>query len=279
MIATHVRLLGLRLLKKPFFGRYQRPWRWPEGAAQASYERAETTSNNGARLSLLVRTRPAARGVVLFAHPMGAAAKGFFIREGHADAFFGAGYSSVFFDFNGFGESASTTFDYPADLLAAARFARERFPGLPLAVIGASFGAMRAIEAGAQSHGLFDVMVAEAAAYSLPAFWRRYPLPHAVLTVLRWVSPESERRLRPEAMIRAFPPGKSVLLIHSHADTLTPPGHGEILAQAAPPHVHVERLVLERAGHTYGLRDEREPYLRTVLDFLERRLPGAPPGA
>lgn len=272
MFATHIQSRALCLLKKPFFGRYQRPWRFPVGVSPDAYARAETMSANGARLSLLVRSQPSARGVILFAHPMGAAAKAFFIRQGHADAFHGAGFHCVFFDFNGFGESSSTNFNYPADLLAAARFARQRFPGVPLAIIGASFGAMRAIEAVAQSEDLFDVIVAEGAAYSLPAFWKRYPLPHAVLTAMRWLSPETERRLRPEAMIREFPPGKSLLLIHSRGDELTPPEHGDILARAAPTHAHVERLVLDTAAHTFALRDERERYLPVVLDFLDRRL-------
>ena len=26
-------------LKKPFFGKYQKPWRWPEGVDQAAWER------------------------------------------------------------------------------------------------------------------------------------------------------------------------------------------------------------------------------------------------
>lgn len=60
----------------------------------------------------------------------------------------------------------------------------------------------------------------------------------------------------------------------SAADELTLLRRGEILAQAAPPH-DVERLFLERAKHTFALRDVHDRYLPAVLDFLERRLLGA----
>lgn len=77
---------------------------------------------------------------------------------------------------------------------------------------------------------------------------------------MRWLSLETELRLRPKAMIREFPPNKSLLLIHSKGDELTPPEHGDILA------------VLDTAAHTLALRDEREGYMPVVLDLLDRRL-------
>jgi hypothetical protein len=79
---------------------------------------------------------------------------------------------------------------------------------------------------------------------------------------MRWLSLETERRLPPKAMIRQFPPNKSLLLIHSKGDELTPPEHGDILA------------VLGTAAHTLALRDERERSLPVVLGFLDRRLFG-----
>jgi uncharacterized protein len=263
---------GYRLLKKPFFGRFNRPWRWPKGVSEEAYQRHEVVGRSGARLRVLIREAAQARGVLVLAHPMGAAAKGFYLRQGHVDAFVAAGFHCVTFDFNGFGESESTDFDYSGDLLAVAHWAGSRFPGLPMAAVGASFGAMRAMEAAADASCRFSVIVAEAVAPSLPEFWKIYPLHYTLLRLLKLASPGGERRLRPSAMIREYPPGRSVLLIHSHADRFTPPSHGDALEHAAPPHVLVERLVLEKSEHTHALRDERERYLGTVLEFLERRL-------
>lgn len=261
------------LLKKPFFGRFQRPWRFPEGARPEDYERFEVRNPHGGRLQGLLRlTSAPVRGVLLLAHPMGFAAKGFFIKYGHVELFTAAGYHCAMFDFNGFGESESTSFEYPSDLLAAAHWTRARFPELPLGVVGASFGAMRAIEAGSAPDCPFSVIVAEAAAASLPEFWRQYPLPYFVLQALKLVQPAGERRLRPEAQIRRFPAGHQVLLIHSREDRFTPPAQGDKLAAAAPAHVGLERLVLERGEHTHVLRDDREAYVGAVLPFLERHL-------
>lgn len=259
------------LLKKPFFGRFQRPWRFPDGHRPEDYERFETRNPHGGRLQGLLRLAEGpARGVLLLAHPMGFAAKGFFVKYGHVELFRGAGYHCVSFDFNGFGESESTSFEYPLDLLAVAHWARARFPALPLAAVGASFGAMRAIEAAADPGCPFDVVVAEAAAASLPEFWRRYPVPYAVLRAMQVVHPRGERRLRPEAQIRQYAPGRRLLLIHSRTDELTPPTQGDKLQAAAPDHVRVERLVVDRAEHTHVYRDAPAEYSRTVLSFLER---------
>lgn len=263
------------LLKKPFFGRFQRPWRFPEGVERADYETFEVRNHHGGRLQGLLRQTNVApaRGIVLLAHPMGLAAKGFFIKYGHVALFNEAGYHCVMFDFNGFGESESTSFEYPQDLLAVAVWARRRFRDLPLAVVGKSFGAMRALEAGSDPDSPFSVIVAEAVAASLPEFWRQYPLPYAVLRTLQIANPGGERKLRPEAQIRLFPPGRQVLLIHSREDRLTPPEQGDKLAAAAPAHIGLERLVVERGEHTHVLRDSREAYVGAVLPFLERHLP------
>lgn len=262
------------LLKKPFFGRFQRAWRFPEGARPEDYERFEVRNPDGGLLHGLLRETAAAvpRGVLILAHPMGFAAKGFFLKYGHLELFREAGYHCVTFDFNGFGESESTSFEFPDDLLAVARWTRQRYPGLPLAVVGASFGAMRAIEAGAAPDCPFQVIVAEAVAPSLAEFWRRYPLPYFVLRTISLLHPRGERRLRPEARILEFPAGHRVLLIHSQTDPLTPPAHGDTLAAMAPKHVHLERLVVEKAEHTHVLRDAREAYVGAVLPFLEQSL-------
>jgi uncharacterized protein len=262
-----------RMMKKPFFGRFEKPWRWPSGAAEGAYERAEVPGQSGTMLKVLVRRAEGVpKGVLVLAHPMGTAAKGFFIKWGHADAFTRAGYHCVLFDFNGFGESESTSFDYPDDLTAVARWTARQFPDLPLAAVGASFGAMRSLEAAAAPDCPFNVIVAESAAPSLEEFWKVYPAPYAILRVIKLFAPAGERRLRPEALLPTYPPGRRVLLIHSQADVYTPPSHGDALMAAAPPHVTIERLVLDRSEHTHAFRDERERYLASVLPFLERHL-------
>src|SRR5688572_26397595 len=97
-------------MKKPFFGRFMQPWRWPADVSTAGWERFAIASPSGSRLATLMKQAPEGRGVVVCAHPMGLAAKGFWLRQGHADALLAAGYHVLAFDFNGFGESPSTSF-------------------------------------------------------------------------------------------------------------------------------------------------------------------------
>jgi hypothetical protein len=78
-----------RLFKKPFFGRFIRPWRWPDDVDQGQWQPLSIASGSGARLAALLAETPAAqaKGAVLLAHPMGAAAKGFWLKYGHAHHF------------------------------------------------------------------------------------------------------------------------------------------------------------------------------------------------
>ncbi|AEG91998.1 alpha/beta hydrolase [Ramlibacter tataouinensis] len=256
-------------LKRPFFGRFMKAWRWPADVPQDGWERVRIASPSHCSLAAVLKPAPQARGVVVCAHPMGLAAKGFWLRYGHAQALHGAGYHVLAFDFNGFGESPSTNFGYPQDVMAAGQWARQRFPGLPVHALAASFGAMNTLDAIDDPRFPFDSVVAEGCAPSLAQFWKAYPFAHAVLQLARRIAPASERRLRPSAHLPQAKPGVPLLLIHSRADRWTPVAFGDELERAASPATPLKRLVLARADHTHGLRDEPERWLPAVLAFLE----------
>lgn len=259
-----------RTLKRPFFGRFMKPWRWPEGVAPDRYERVRIASRSGASLHGLVRLASApARGVAVLAHPMGLAAKGFWLKYGHADLFTARGYHVVAFDFNGFGESPSSNFDYPGDLISTGHFARGRFPRLPVFAIGASFGSMRSLEAASEPGQPFAAVVAEAAAANLPDFWKHYPVAYALLQASRVIYPPWERRLRPEYLLARAASVPPLLLIHSRADRWTPPAFGDRIAAAVQDRGRVERLIVDGAEHTHALRDARAAYTDTVFSFLD----------
>ena len=188
-----------RLLRKPFFGRFEVPWTWPPNAAQDSWQRVGFASGNGARLAgLWGAAQGEARATLVLAHPMGKAAKGFWIRHGHTDLFRTAGYNVLAFDANGFGESEARSFDYPADILAAGQWAQARTPSLPVGLVGASFGAGWGLCSMARAGSPYRAAVLEGAFPNLPEFWRHYPVAHAVLKLSQAVWPSIERELRPE---------------------------------------------------------------------------------
>lgn len=112
---------------------------------------------------------------------MGKAAKGFWLRYGHADLFRRSGYHVLLFDANGFGESEAKSFDYPTDILAAGRWAQDRQCELPVGLVGASFGAGWGLCSMAREGSPYRVAVLEAAIPTLPDFWRHYPAAYATL--------------------------------------------------------------------------------------------------
>lgn len=264
------RWYGHHLFKKPFFGRFMKPWRWPADVPQTGWERIRITSRSTSELvAILARTQLPPRGVVVCAHPMGLACKGFWLRQGHAQALLDAGFHVVAFDFNGFGESPSTNFDFPGDALSVGQWARSAFPGLPVHALTASFGAINTLSAIAEADFPFDRVVAEGCPPSLPDFWKAYPFAHAVLGIGKRVNPQSELKLRPVHHLASMQ-DVDVLLIHSKADRWTPVHFGDALQQAASRPERVQRLVLERADHTHGMRDEPQRYMSAVLEFFNQ---------
>ncbi len=268
------RWYGHHLIKKPFFGRFMKPWRWPADIAQEGWERVQINSRSTSQLATIVaRTPLTPRGVVVCAHPMGFACKGFWLRHGHAQALLDAGFHVVAFDFNGFGESPSTNFDFPGDALSVGLWARSAFPGLPVHALTASFGAINTLSAIAEANFPFDKVAAEGCPPTLPDFWKAYPLAHAVLNIGKRVNPQSELKLRPVHHLASMQ-DVDVLLIHSHGDRWTPAHFGETLQQAASRPERIQRLVLERADHTHGMRDEPQRYWSAVLEFFNQTSPG-----
>lgn len=257
-------------LKKPFFGRFMKPWRWPADVPEQGWERVRIESRSQSLLHAIVaRTdRAEVHGVVVCAHPMGLACKGFWLRQGHARRLLDAGFHVVAFDFNGFGESPSTNFDYPGDALSVGLWARAAFPGLPLHALTASFGAINTLSAIDDRAFPFERIVAEGCPPTLPDFWKAYPFAHAVLRVGGWVDPAGALRINPAYHLQAMRDGVDVLLVHSRADRWTPVEFGDVLEQSASRPHRVRRLTLDSADHTHGLRDEPDRYWSAVLEFL-----------
>jgi uncharacterized protein len=115
-----------RIGKKLFFGRYQKPWRWPQQIAESDWDRVCFKSGNGARLAAVFGASARCRG------------KRIWLKQGHAELLRKSGFHVLAFDFNGFGESESANFDY------AGHYLRDRV-NAPVGVIGCSFGAGYAI--------------------------------------------------------------------------------------------------------------------------------------
>lgn len=261
-----------RLLKKPFFGRFQKPWRWPDGVSPDDWQRIRFSSGSGAILAGVFgsATSNPARGAVVFAHPMGLPAKGFWLKQRLPAALREHGFHVLAFDFNGFGESETGSFDYPADVLAAGQYMRTHYPDLPLAAIGASFGAGYAVCAMARDGSVFRGAVLEAVFPTLPYYWRRYPLPYTVLRVSQVIYPWLERSLRPIEAAAKLQNRPHVLLIFGEKDTVTPPSIGVEFERTLRNGAGVELWLVPGADHIQAYAAAAEEYRRRVFTFLDK---------
>ncbi len=260
-----------RLLRKPFFGRFEVPWVWPDGEDPKSWERVSFPNPSGANLSgLWGQAQGSATGTLVLAHPMGKAAKGFWLKHGHASLFRRSGFHVLVFDANGFGESTASSFDYPADVLAAGLWAQSRTPELQVGLVGASFGAGWGLCALAREGSPYRVAVLEAAFPTLPEFWKHYPVAHTVLNLSQIFWPTLEQNLRPEAQASKVVGQPDVLLIYGEKDKYTTPEHGKRLARALASATNVSLTVLPEVDHTYAYRDAAETYESQVVPFLHK---------
>ena len=260
-----------RILRKPFFGRFEVPWVWPPEEEQRSWERVSFRSPSGADLAgLWGSAQGDAIGTLVLAHPMGKAAKGFWLKQGHARLFRRAGLNVLAFDANGFGESSAASFDYPADFLAAGLWAQSRTPDLNVGLVGASFGAGWGLCAMAREGSPYKLAILEAAFPTLPEFWKHYPLAYAAIKASQIVWPALERRLRPEGEAPKVLGRPSVLLIHGESDKYTPPEHGQRLLRAFGSAADARLSVLPDVDHTFAYRDAADAYKAQVIPFLQQ---------
>lgn len=266
------------LLKKAFFSRYQRPWSWPEGVPEGPWERVEFKNSSGVRMvGLLGRAAPGpAKATVVAPHPMAAEAKGFILKAGHAEFLRAAGYNVFAFDFNGFGESESSKFEFPDDIVAAGHAAAARVPEVPIALFGISMGAGYGLCALDVPGHPFRVAVLESAFSTLDEFWRRYRFPYLMLRTLSVLMPRRARELRPIERIRTIQNVDALLLIYGDEDRLTPASMGErLLARCPLPDDRRQLWVIPGGKHLRGFQVAGDEYRRRVVDFLDANLSAA----
>lgn len=265
------------LVKRPFFSRYQRPWRDPEGVDMADWQPRTFPNASGATLrGLFAKGRGASKAVVVFPHPMVADAKGWPLKSGHADLLRDAGYDVFVFDFNGFGESENGGFEFPTDIVAAGHAAAEASPGVPVALFGISMGAGYGVCALDTAGHPFAAAVLESAFTTLDEFWKPYKAPYVLLRALSVLLPRYAHALRPIARIPTIQGVRAILFVYGDEDSATPPTMGERLLAACPlPEADRTLWVVPGAKHLRTFKVAPDAYRERVVAFLDGRF-GAP---
>jgi len=265
------------LLKRPFFARYRKPWQWPSGVPQDSWERVEFRNRSGVRMVGLLgraRTMPA-RARILMPHPMHPDAKAYVLRAEHPEMLRAAGYDVFLFDFNGFGESDNGNFLYPLDIVSAGETAARLSPDLPIALYGISLGAGYGICALDTPGHPFRVAILESPFTTLEEYWRKFPGAYFFLKALTVLMPGVARQLRPIARMRTITGVDRLFMIYPGNDSVTPPEMGERLMAACPlPEDRRSLWVLPEGKHTRAIAAAPDEYRRRVLQFLDAAFGG-----
>lgn len=267
---TKMKKIAHQILRKPFFGRFEVPWIWPQAISKEDWEAVTIPLTGQQTLAGYWKSAPAAKATLVLAHPMGKAAKAFWLRYGHADLFLKNGYNVLIYDANGFGESEGFSFDYPNDVYHAGIYAQKRTPELNVGLIGASFGAAWGLCSLAKDGHPYKIAVFEGAFPTLPEFWKHYPVAHAMLKVSNTLLPKLNQELNPLAkstQVKYQPP---ILLMYGEKDIYTPPEFGHRLKVGLDHVTKVEIKIFADAEHTYIYRDFPEQYSECVIPFLKQ---------
>jgi alpha-beta hydrolase superfamily lysophospholipase len=267
------------MFKQPLLGPYRQAWQWPTGVSKTDWERVDFWSPSGAQLhGLLGRTHAAeTRGAVVLCHPLRRDAKGFYLKNGHADWLRAHGYDVLLFDFNGLGESTNGDFRFHRDVLAAVAYLKERDMRLPVAVLGVGFGAGMALCApAADTEGLISAVVADSPFTTLCEYAVNNETASFILRNLQRINPELEKRLRPEHAM-AQPHHAAVLIMQSEGDEFSPGYMGKRLVDAyLHAHPNTPELLDYQAytacPHLGLARHHTAGYAQRVLQFLAQHL-------
>lgn len=187
------------------------------------------------------------------------------------------GLACLTFDLRGHGRSSGrgTTLGWleRADVAAAVRHARSRYPGARVLVVGSSMGAAAALFAAADDPTLVHAVVADSCYARLPetvfGWWRflggrRLQFVFApMVPITFWMLGFDPRRADvSRALQRVVCP---VLFLHGEADVIAPPAAARRNVAAA----RAGRIVwLEGCDHAEGRWEQHDLYFEAIEEFL-----------
>lgn len=193
-----------------------------------------------------------------------------------------SGYHVSLFDFRNSGESEGslTTVGYHEkyDLLSIVHFAKERYPELPVAVIGFSMGASTALVAAAEEP-LIEAIVADSPFADLREYlevnlpyWSNlpnFPFTFIIMHTLPVIMGIDVDQVSPRESVKQIT--APLLLIHGDGDRAIPYDNSQEIYTNAVSDT-VELWIPEGSGHVKGYADYPDEYKRRVLQFLDQHL-------
>ncbi len=242
----------------------------PRGAAYPHHDAAEVNwvkvtipGKQGQICAEIRHTTKSVNGVMILAHPYKAEAKRYFTSHGLADWYLSEGWTVIAFDFNGFGESTFTGFQYDQDIHSVLAFAREAVPGVPLGLHGISFGAAQSLAAcGKKDHGISFLVVENCLDNYLSYFQKRNTTLYSVLRAMHAVRRKKQVSHNYIVAASHVQSPVDVLFIYCQEDKLTTYAMGRQLMEALPlpssmlvcKGKHLEAFAVDKIYYTRQLR-------------------------
>jgi alpha-beta hydrolase superfamily lysophospholipase len=228
-------------------------------AARLQYTDIRLKSSDGIDLHGWYVPAPQPRGVVLFLHGN---AGNISHRIDSLEMFHRLGYSTLIFDYRGYGNSSGKPSEQGTyrDAEAAWRYLTEhmQIPEHRIVLFGESIGG--AIAAWLAARKKPGALVISSCFTSVPDLGQQlYPyLPVRLLARIRYDTQESLRSV-----------SAPVLIAHSPEDDIIPYEHGQALFAAANPPKHFIELA---GGHNEGFIFMRRSWVKALGDFLDEHI-------
>lgn len=207
-----------------------------------------------------------ARGVVMLCHPFLKYGMHYFFENRIDMELAAAGYHVVAFNFKGFGNSTIRGHAFASDVLSIAdRIARE-YPGLPIHLLGCSFGGYHLAHALARESGAFASAVLDSVPVSVRSYFTRGPLKLG----MHWIS--GGRLSGPTgtcaidgSLGRAG--SLPIAYLHGTQDRFLPGPAVEALGRVSP---RIEFFAFDDCAHLEAHKKDRQRYFQTVLAFIAK---------
>jgi len=205
-------------------------------------------------------------GIVILAHPYIAEASQFYLRSGHAEMYKNLDFAVFIPDFNGFGKSPFTGFDYIRDLELTVALAKKMYPELPLFMHGISFGASHTIGFAAKDTvSLQGIIIENCLDSNLTYYKKRNYRLYMFMRSLMFMIPRANKHhnyIRTASLIR---PSMRALLIYNLEDKLTTPEMGHAIFQS----MQCDRTMVIMPGmHLKAINENRLLYAYAISRFV-----------
>lgn len=186
-------------------------------------------------ISIYYKETKGADTTVILNHPYLAEAHQYFIKGGYYKLYLSLNCHVILLDFNGFGESTYTGFNYSRDIRTVVEYAINRFKGTRIVVHGISFGGNHLMTYASQKdHHLHKIIIENSLDHNLAYYKIRNKKLFYFLKALTFVFRNLNKNADYIEACRHIHSVREVLFIYNDEDKLTPIETGNNLYNACP---------------------------------------------